>query len=58
MTPNTRPSHVAEWAELVGDSVPDAVNDSEEADPSPSAAERSDDAAGRWADARTPSNGQ
>ena len=32
MTPRTRPSRVAEWADLVGDSVPETVFD---ADPDP-----------------------
>lgn len=27
MTLNTRPSRLAEWAELVGDSVPDTVGE-------------------------------
>jgi hypothetical protein len=52
MTPHTRPSHVAEWAELVGDSVPDVVRDGEES----AAAGQAADAADRWTDADGSSN--
>lgn len=59
MTSHTRPSRVAEWAELVGDSVPDVVREGEEpADRSRSAAERAGDAIGRWAGSDGSANGQ
>ncbi|WP_162562312.1 hypothetical protein [Salinigranum rubrum] len=58
MTPQTRPSHVAEWAELVGDSVPDVVRDGDGSDSASLAAGQTGDAAGRWADADGSSNGQ
>ena len=48
MTPNTRPSRVAEWAELVGDPVPDGIRDADET----TLSERIVDADTRWADVR------
>jgi hypothetical protein len=51
MTPNTRPSRVAEWAELVGDTVPDVVRGDEA-----TLSERVVGADTRWADVRTASD--
>ncbi|WP_161596607.1 hypothetical protein [Salinigranum halophilum] len=54
MTSHTRPSRVAEWAELVGDRVPDVVCDVDAAAAQPSAGRPTDD---RWT-ATQPSNSQ
>lgn len=56
MTVPTRPSRVVEWAELVGDSVPDVARDAEGSAPSGASSEATTDSQTRRVDTQAASS--